>query len=88
MVQGVLPAGAAAALHLTYNATALSPGQYTQNLIVNSNDLSRPHYKLKVCILRCACSPDLLELAPPFASKTHSYAASTRICCIPWCNPP
>ena len=83
MVQGLLPAGAAAALHLTYNATALPPGQYLQNLTVNSNDLSRPHQKLKVCILHCACRAASLELALPL----HPIHVFLNMCGIPRCNP-
>ena len=48
--QGILPAGASAALHLTYNASQLAPGNYLQSITVNSNDPRNMTSRLQVII--------------------------------------
>lgn len=47
-MQGILGAGASAALHLTYNASGLAPGQYLQSITLNSNDPANMTARLQV----------------------------------------
>lgn len=47
-LQGILPAGASAALHLTFNASSLTPGNYAQTITINSNDPNNMTARLQV----------------------------------------
>lgn len=47
-LQGILPAGASAALHMTYNASGLAAGQYIQSITLNSNDPANMTARLQV----------------------------------------
>lgn len=89
-VQGVLPAGAVAALHLTYNATGLSPGTYQQNITINSNDLKTPQTRLKACALLlqqhfCICLPlNAYHLVP--AMSYHHWTSAEDLSSMMSCR--